>query len=334
MVRWRPGAGRALSPIVSAPAEHLTSPVERRSSGRSGPAPIRTAGRRIGRVVEGLLTILVALVIGAIVIALPRGLPATLAVGAPTPASPELALTAAADRLEQKIAKGAPGYTFEIVQRSTIRARPGGPRIEIPDPIDRNKSLGFADTYEVGALIERGAVTPAGFTMEMRTGPAPGKPADWTAPYQFGVISTGGKTFRDDGAGWYLTDSPPGIGLDPATAALLPRLLRNATGAANAGFAQVGDVLLPKISGAARVADIPGVVAADGAPFTELVAPAEFTVDAEGRLAQLHIVGRNTNLDVYDLLVDTTITFAYPDQAAPLPEPVPARPASADIVQK
>jgi hypothetical protein len=33
---------------------------------------------------------------------------------------------------------------------------------------------------------------------------------------------------------------------------------------------------------------------------------------------------------VYDLLIDTTVTFGYPDTADPLPDPLPARPASAD----
>jgi hypothetical protein len=33
---------------------------------------------------------------------------------------------------------------------------------------------------------------------------------------------------------------------------------------------------------------------------------------------------------VYDLLIDTTVTFGYPDKADPLPDPLPARPASAD----
>lgn len=292
------------------------------------------ARRLVERALAGVVPLLVAFALVAILAFGRGGLPATLAVGAPAPESPALALTGAAALLEQTTAKSGSGYTFEILQRSTIHARSGGPQIEIPDPTDRHKSLGFADTYEVGALIERGAVTPDGFTMEMRTGPELGKPADWKAPYQFGVISTGGKTFRDDGAGWYATDSPPGVGLDPATAALLPTLLRRATDAANDGFTKVGDLLLPQISANAKVADVPGVVAADGQSFTELVAPLEFTVDAEGRLAQIHVLARNTNLDVYDLLIDTTITFSYPDQAAPLPEPAPARPASADVVQK
>lgn len=290
---------------------------------------------RIRQLAELVLTAIVALALLAILLVGRQQLPTNLfAVGAATPESPAAAMTSAASLLEQRIAPGAAGYTFEILQRSTIHARAGGPQIEIPDPTDRHKSLGFADTYEVGALIERGAVTPDGFTMEMRTGPAPGQSADWKAPYQFGVISTADRTLRDDGVGWYLTDSPPGIGLDPATAALLPRLLRNATEVANDGFTRVGDLLLPKISASGKVADIPGVVAADGAPFTELVAPIKFVLDDQGRLAQVHVIARNTNLDVYDLLIDTTITFAYPDRAAPLPEPLPARPASADVVQQ
>jgi hypothetical protein len=277
-------------------------------------------------------TVIAFLAIAA-VLAFVRGrglLPAAAASGL----DPADRLGNAAAALELVTTKTGAGYTFEILQRSTIHARPGGPQIEIPDPTDRYKSLGFADAYEVGALIERGAVTPDGFTMEMRTGPAPGKAADWKAAYQFGVISTGGKTFRDDGVGWYATASPPGIGLDPRTATLLPGLLRNVTNPADAGTKPVDGADLAAVTASAKVADIPGVVAADGASFTELVGPIDFAFDAQGRLAQVHIVARNTNLDVYDLLIDTTIAFAYPDQAAPLPEPVPARPASADAVQK
>jgi hypothetical protein len=298
---------------------------------RRGPAWWQT----VTRVAEVGATLIVGIALLGVVLLSRAQLPSNpLAIGASTPESPTAAMASAASLLDQSVAKGGAGYSFEILQRSTIQIRPGGPKIEIPDPIDRHKSLGFADAYEVGALIERGAVTPAGFTMEMRTGPAPGELADWKAPYQFGVISTAGKTFRDDGVGWYPTDSPPGVGLDPLTASLLPTVIRNVSAVANDGFTKVGAVLLPKITGTAKVADIPGVIAADGKRFTELVAPLEFALDEQGRVAQVHVVARNTNLDVYDLIVDTTITFAYPGQAAPLPEPVPVRPASADIVQK
>src|SRR5204863_290981 len=137
----------------------------------------------------------------------------------------------------------------------------------------------------------------------------------------------------NDAAGWYATDNPPGVGLDPRTAALLPALLRKATGVADAGTTPVNGATLPAVTGSAKVADIPGVIASDGAGFTELVAPLEFAFDDQGRLAQVHVLARNTNLDVYDLLIDTTITFAYPTTAAPLPDPSPARPASADAAQ-
>lgn len=115
-----------------------------------------------------------------------RGRTGPLPAGAQLATEPAARLAAAAALLEVSTAAGRPGYTFEIVQRSTITARPGGPKIEIPDPTDRTKSLGLADTCDVGALIERGAVTPDGFWMEMRTGPAAGKDPDWTSAYQFG----------------------------------------------------------------------------------------------------------------------------------------------------
>lgn len=263
-----------------------------------------------------------------------RGRTGPLPAGAQLPTEPAARLAAAAALLEVSTAAGRPGYTFEIVQRSTITARPGGPKIEIPDPTDRSKSLGLADTYDVGALIERGAVTPDGFWMEMRTGPAAGKDPDWTSAYQFGAISKGGATFRNDGVGWYATDNPPGIGLDPRTAALLPRLLRSATEATDGSARPVTGPSTAAVRAKAAVKDIPGVIASDGAPFTELVEPVDFAFDDQGRLIHLRVVARNTNLDVYDLLVDTTITFAYPATAAALPEPVPARPASADVVSK
>lgn len=291
-------------------------------------------GRRVGHAV---VSIAVAIVLAGAAIASRSGsLDATRVapVGAEAPVDPALAMTTAATLLEATTAKGAPGYTFEILQRSTMHARAGGPQIEIPDPIDPHKSLGLADTYELGSLIERGAVTPAGFTMEMRTGPAVGKPVDWTSAYQFGVTTVGKTIYRNDGAGWYATDDPPGIGLDPRTASLLPTLMRNVTAVANDGFSVVGDVQLPTVTGSGKVADIPGIVAVDGASFTELTGPIEFSLDAQGRLAQLHVVARNTNLDVYDLLVDTTITFGYPSAAPDLPVPSPARPASADAVQQ
>jgi hypothetical protein len=284
---------------------------------------------RARRLASAVASILIALAIAATAVLARQGLlgPRPLTIGAAPPASPAAAMAAAAVLLEATTAKGGAGYTFEIVQRSTMHAKPGGPKIEIPDPVDPHKSLGFADAYEMGALIERGAATPDGFTMEMRTGPAPGAEPDWKAPYQFGVTTQAGKVFRNDGDGWYATDAPPGIGLDPTTVQRLPALLRNATGLANAGFSPVRGVSLPTITGNGKIADVPGIVAVDGAPFTALESPLEFTVDDQGRLVLLHVIARNTNLEQFDLMVDTLITFDYAASAAPLPEPSPARPA-------
>jgi hypothetical protein len=269
--------------------------------------------------------LLVAILAAAVLV---RSAPASatdaqLVVGADPRTPAELTADAAA-ALEASVREGAAGYTFEIVQRSTIVARPGGPLIEIPDPIDRTKSLGTTDRYALDGLIERGAVTPAGFWMEMRQGPVGDAAADWGAPYEFGAIARDDTTWRNDGAGWYETDSPPGIGLDPRTAALLPTLLRNATDAADAEPRLVDGESRRSLTVTAKVADIPGVIAVDAEPFTELAAPIEMAFDDAGRLVQLHVLARNANLDEWDLMVDTVITFRYPATADPLPEPLPA----------
>ncbi len=131
---------------------------------------------------------------------------------------------AAADLLAAATAKGGTGYRFEIVQRSTLTAKAGGPRIEIPDPADRTKTLGSTDTYYLTGLVETGYVTSAGFAMEMRVGPASvdAKTDLAAGELLFRALVRDGVTYRDDGLGWYPTEDPPGIGLDPATAALLP----------------------------------------------------------------------------------------------------------------
>ena len=108
-----------------------------------------------------LATVGVALAIVALVV-LVRGRSGLVA-EASSGAAPGDRMASAALLLEQRTAKGGQGYTFEIVQTTTITAKPGGPKIEVPDPRDRTKSLGFADEYRFYALIERGMVTPEGF---------------------------------------------------------------------------------------------------------------------------------------------------------------------------
>lgn len=239
--------------------------------------------------------------------------------------TPSQLKSVAATLFETATAPGGGGVTFEIVQQSWLQARPGGPLIEIPDPNDRFKSLGFAEQYQLGTLIERGAVTADGFWMEMRAGPAEGQAPDFVqAPYQFGAIAKDGATWRNDGEGWYETDRPPGIGLDPATTALLPTLLRNAAGATDDGTETVGGTSARRIEASGKVADVPGIIAVDGEPFTTLVGPIEFAFDESGRLVRLRALARNDNQKEFDLLVETVITFAYPLVAPAIPDPTPA----------
>ena len=247
-----------------------------------------------------------------------------LAAGVAAGLSPVALKGAAADALEAAHAKGAAGITFEIVQIATLHAKAGGPKIDVPDPNSRG-SLGLADEYQTGSTIERGVYTPDGFWMEMRAGPAKGDEPDWDhATYEFGALVTAGRTYRNDGEGWYETDSPPGIGLDPATAALLPSLLRNATNPVDAGAAAIGGLPVRNVTAGAKLADAPGIMAVDAKPFTKLSGPVTFAFDDRGRVAQLHAVTQNTNETTFDLLIDTVITFGYPLTADPMPDPTPA----------
>lgn len=228
----------------------------------------------------------------------------------------------AASALATALTKGGSGITFEIIQRSTIVARDGGPRIPVPDPVDPHKTIAKADQYFLNAITERGFATADGFYAELRAGPAPDEKPDWDAEVRLQALETGGTTFRNDGEGWYETDAPPGVGLDPVSVRLLPLFLRDAAGAKDAGV-NPGDASLRDIAATGALQHAPGIIAADGASFTELLGPATFSLDPDGRLVGVHAAARNTNLEDFDLVVETDIVLRY-GVDGPLPDPSPA----------
>ena len=136
------------------------------------------------------------------------------------------------------------------------------------------------------------------------------------------ALVTGGKSYRNDGAGWYLSDVLPGIGLDRRTAARLPSLLRNATASATGASKLVQGLPAVTVVARGRVVDAPGLMAIDAEAFTVLVAPIEFALDAQGRLVELHARMRNANQETFDLVVDTVITISYQGSRV-LPAPLP-----------
>ena len=239
--------------------------------------------------------------------------------GAPNGTPGELK-AAAADLLAATTAKGGTGYRFEIVQRSTFVEKAGGPRIDADD------------AYLIG-LVETGYVLPSGFYMEMRSGPGTAE-ADASltdGELMYRTLVKGGTTYRDDGDGWYPTDLPPGVGLDPVTAAALPGLLRHTKAPKDADLTAAEGELGKAETAAARaitaegeVVDIPGVVAADGKAFTEITDPMAFTFDDAGRLVGITVTARNTNVTDYDLVVVTEIRLRYDDVPTGLPKPEPA----------
>jgi hypothetical protein len=256
------------------------------------------------------------------------GLRSTLGPAAVLAAGPTTAarLATAAASLEASLAKGGPGFGFTVVSRSTLYAKPGGPRIEVPDPADRYKTLGLADEYYVGASIATGLVTPDGFFIQMRRGPTTkeaGPDFERAAPTHAGLVRDG-KAYRDDGAGWYavgLTELP-GIGVDPVTARALPGLLRKATGPTALGDAVVGGRTVSRVAGGGVIADAPGLLAVDAQSFSEIRGPVEFALDEAGRLVELRATLLNTRQTTFDLVTTTVVTFDFAT-VGELPDPEP-----------
>jgi hypothetical protein len=241
-------------------------------------------------------------------------------------------MSSAADQLEQATHKGGSGFAFEIAQTSTITAKPGGPLIDIPSPTNAYEIIGQADVYPLNTMLESGVITADGFWSELRAWPVTGGKPDFAkAELRRSALVRAGVGWRNDRSGWYKAEVLPGIGLDPATAALLPTLLRNASEPAKQRTEPIDGKTLLRVDATAAKSDMPGVVAADGLAYTKLSAPVEFGFDELGRLVQIHVVALNTNLTEFDLVVDTVISIRYDDVGGlPQPEPVFVAPSTTE----
>jgi hypothetical protein len=242
--------------------------------------------------------------------------------GLPVPAPAAISAAAAATTLATALADRG-GLSFTVVQHTTVHAKPGGPLLDVADRADPRKVVGQTDSIDQAAFIERGGVSADGFWMELRDGPVGDAAPDFAgAEYRFGAIVKDGRTYRNDGAGWYVTDQPPGIGIDPATAALLPRLADSIKDATDLPALSSDGKTVRQLAAEASIADAPGLMAVDLAAASELTGPIDYGFDDAGRLVRLHAVIRDTTVEDWDFLVDVVITFGYGD-AGPIPEPAP-----------
>lgn len=296
--------------------------------GRAVGGGVRAASRQMGRVlVGGVQLALVSAILGGALLA--RTGSASGAGTTLTPIPAELSPAVAASAMSAALAPGAGGISFTVVQQTSIRARPGGPLLDLVDQADPYTVIGQTDTVRQASYIERGGISAEGFWMELRDGPATpdAKPDFENAPFEFGAIVKDGKTYRHDGEGWYPTDQPPGIGIDPATAALLPQLVGKIAGTTALDPLELDGKTIRQLAAPADISDIPGLLAVDAASFSEITAPIEYGFDDAGRVVRLHAVVRNTRIEDWDFLVDVVITFGYGD-AGPIPDPSPALRAS------
>lgn len=283
------------------------------------------------------LTLVLLITVVAVIALLRGGLlerPTGLDGGAEN-ATPTELTTTAADVLDQASAPGGAGYTFSIIQSAALVAREGSEGIEVGDPAEPGKVI-LVERHALATYLERGVVTDAGFHAEIRRGADDLTKGDgWDgAAMELAALVRDGVTYRNDGAGWYETSQPPGIGLDPTSARLLPRMLRSVEGVADApAAAGAVDALADRLvdlrpartlAGTAAVADLPGIIAVDLAEATELSGPVTLAFDADGRLIGLRAIARNIHVEVHDLVITTVITIAYPDRSPGLPRPEPA----------
>jgi hypothetical protein len=240
------------------------------------------------------------------------------------------ALLSAASALEATTAIGGPGYRFDVVQRQVEYPKAGASSLPLVDAASPQTIVGQVDHLYVNSVLARGRVTPTAFWMEMRFGPGETTaPSFDIAPTLFGVIAKSGNLWRNDGQGWYATTMSPGVGMDPATAALLPTLLRNVTKVTDLGQVTLAGQSVHRFAGLVDIANFPGVVASDGAPFTESPIAVDVWLDASNRVVQLEGRTRNLNESVIDLKIDTVISFAYlPVGVAPNPSPLIAIPTA------
>jgi hypothetical protein len=241
--------------------------------------------------------------------------------------APEL-LARGADKLEAATAADGTGYRFEVVARSIAYARPDGPRIEVPDPADPAAPPALVDEVDVGGSMASGYVTPDGYVLQMRRGPETRQqPPDFDgAEPTLAALLRDGKPFRNDGAGWYETDLLPGLGLDPATIAGLPTLLRHGTDIKAEEPLEVKGTTMAAVSAKGTVADAPSLMGAGAEEFTVFDGPLTYAFDDQGRLAQLRVRMVNTNSRTFELVVETTIDFRYDDVPDDLPRPEPLAP--------
>lgn len=197
----------------------------------------------------------------------------------------------------------------------------GGPPIELTDPSDQTKVIALVDQRYVNSIITHGGITGNAFWMELRGSLDP--KADFASAEFFArVLERDGTLWRDDGVGWYLTDESPGVGMDPATARLLPSLLNSLGGASTLELKLVEGRSLTGIRGEATPTAYPGVIAADGSDFTDKTFQVDCWFDEQGRLVRLEARARNLRQTTYDLISETVVTFSYGPPGEP-PDPTP-----------
>ena len=281
--------------------------------------PIRRPAFRILAIVS--LLALVALASGSLAYWLSSRTPS------PTPAVqggyPALLQKAAADTAA-RLAPAGSGLSFTALQRQVLYHVAGAPDLTVPNPSASASPL-VVDSFDVGANVTRGFTRGSDFFMEIRGIDPAGTVADFDqGKVIFQVITHAGTIWRNEGQGWYTTDTPPGLGIDPFSLSHLPGLLGHLVSVKDLGDEPFQGQPGHHFSGFIDGSDWPGFTASDGVTFTSSPIPIDVWVSPDGRLLGLSGQARNLNHQVQDLEIVDGLSFAA-DVPAAFPAPSPTR---------
>ena len=237
---------------------------------------------------------------------------------------PAQLLARAAGDLSLRLAPGGQGLSFEVLQRQSPVLGPMAPSLPVALPGSDGKPAS-------SAYMTRGFARGTDFYMAIRAvDPALATPTFEGGLPLFEAIASGGRSWRQEGEGFYETAVLPGLGIDPVSLARFPDLLRHLAGPVDVGEDTVGGEQAHHLRGTASVADWPGFIATDAAGLTASPFTVEVWLATDGRLLALEGSTRNLSEPGHDLEVSDRITFgtAVPERA---PDPSPLRPAASPL---
>jgi hypothetical protein len=250
----------------------------------------------------------------------------------PSEGDPRLALWAAADAFEARLATGGAGVSFTATQLQVLRPLSGGPDLLLgPDREHPDATPVAVQQVVLGSVSGRGGATADAFFAEWFNGTDDNGQASFQGEAAYQALEHSGALWRRDamtdaaGLGWGASSDIPGFGVDPLSISDVPDLLRRLDNPTDVGPDSTGE----HWTGSTSPLWYPGAVAVDGSAFTGDPIAIELWLDAQQHLVTLFAVARNTNESTYQMLCIDRVSFDYGSSPAIPEAPIASPPVEA-----